>query len=107
MLYVTFRYTLHIRKMIFSFKCSHTKELWEKGKNKKIPSELQRGALRKLWQLNNADELKDLAAPPNNRLEPLKQERMGQHSIRINNQWRLCFVWEDGHAHHVEIIDYH
>ena len=93
--------------MILSFKCLNTKELWEKGKNKKIPPDLHRAALRKLWQLDHAESLNDLKAPPNNNLEALRHDRIGQYSIRINSQWRLCFVWEDGHAYHIEIVDYH
>lgn len=64
-------------------------------------------ALRKLDQLQAAVQLTDLAAPPGNRLEALKGTRKGQHSIRINNQWRICFVWRPDGAHHVEIVDYH
>jgi proteic killer suppression protein len=64
-------------------------------------------ARRKLRQLDSATELRDLAAPPGNRLEALRGERKGQRSIRINDQWRLCFVWRDGNAHDVEIVDYH
>jgi proteic killer suppression protein len=63
--------------------------------------------LRKLWQLDNAELLKDLQAPPNNKLEPLKNNRLGQHSIRINNQWRICFVWESKQVKEIEIVDYH
>lgn len=93
--------------MIFSFKCKKTQEFWITGKSKKIPFELQRVALRKLVQLHTAKSLEDLRVPPNNRLESLNYDRLGQYSIRINNQWRICFVWEDGQAHHVEIVDYH
>ena len=64
-------------------------------------------ALRKLRLLNNARRLDDLRVPPGNRLEALQQERAGQHAIRINNQWRICFIWRDGHAHAVEIVAYH
>lgn len=93
--------------MIDSFKCISTKELWETGKSKKIPASLRKVALRKLVLINDAEEYKDLTAPPGNRLEELKGERKGQHSIRINDQWRICFKWIDGDAHDVEIIDYH
>lgn len=93
--------------MIAHFKCKYTQELWIKGVTKKLPSEIQKTALRKLWQLDNAELLKDLQAPPNNRLEPLKNDRLGQHSIRINNQWRICFIWEDKQVKEVEIVDYH
>lgn len=68
---------------------------------------IQRIALRKLTQLSAAAVLDDLRVPPGNRLEPLKGARAGQHSIRINDQWRVCFIWNDGHAHEVEIVDYH
>jgi proteic killer suppression protein len=64
-------------------------------------------ARRKLRQLDSAAELRDLAAPPGNRLEPLYGNRKGQHSIRINDQWRICFVWRNGDAYEVEIVDYH
>ena len=93
--------------MIVSFKCRYTKELWLNGEAKKFPAEIQKTALRKLWQLDNAELLKDLQAPPNNRLEPLKNDRLGQHSIRINNQWRICFIWENRQVKDVEIVDYH
>jgi proteic killer suppression protein len=68
---------------------------------------VERVARRKLRQLDSGTELRDLAGPPGNRLEALRGERKGQHSIRINDQWRLCFVWRDGNAHDVEIVDYH
>jgi len=93
--------------MIDSFKCKSTKELWETGKSKKIPASLRRVALRKLVLIDDAEELKDLTVPPGNRLEELKGNRDGQHSIRINDQWRICFVWRNGGAHDVEIVDYH
>lgn len=93
--------------MIAHFKCKYTEELWINGKTKKLPSEIQKTALRKLWQLDNAELLKDLQAPPNNRLEPLKNDRLGQYSIRINNQWRICFVWENKQVKEIEIVDYH
>ena len=93
--------------MIDSFKCKSTKELWETGKSKKIPASLRRAALRKLVLIDDAEEYKDLMVPPGNRLEELKGDREGQHSIRINDQWRICFNWVDGDAHNVEIVDYH
>jgi len=68
---------------------------------------LQRVALRKLRMLNRAENLIDLRVPPANRLEKLKGERLGEHSIRINDQWRICFEWHDGDAFQVEIVDYH
>jgi toxin HigB-1 len=68
---------------------------------------MQATARRKLRMLNNAEAIQDLKAPPGNRLEALKGSRKGQHSIRINSQWRLCFQWKDNHAYSVEIVDYH
>jgi len=93
--------------MIRSFKCKSTQELWETGKSKRIPSSLKKGALRKLVLIDDAAEYKDLMAPPGNRLEELKGDRKDQFSIRINDQWRICFKWINGDAHEVEIIDYH
>jgi len=93
--------------MIVNFKCRHTEELWLLGKNKKLPTSVHRVALRKLWQIDNAEVLRDLEVPPNNRLEALKHDRLGQYSIRINNQWRICFKWENLQANDVEIVDYH
>jgi proteic killer suppression protein len=72
-----------------------------------LPHDIQETALRKLRLLNNAKVLADLAVPPNNRLEALTGDRFGQHSIRINQQWRICFVWTPGGPDHVGIVDYH
>ena len=72
-----------------------------------LPSDIQPAALRKLRLINNARRLDDLRIPPGNRLEGLRDDRIGQHSIRINDQWRICSVWRDNHAHQVEIVDYH
>jgi proteic killer suppression protein len=72
-----------------------------------LSKEVQKAGLRKLLILDAADSLDDLRVPPGNRLERLKGDREGQHSIRINEQWRVCFVWKDGDAHQVEIVDYH
>lgn len=74
---------------------------------RRLPADIQRAAQRKLRQIHDAAELRDLAAPPGNRLEALKGDRAGQHSIRINDRWRICFVWRDGGAEGVEIVDYH
>jgi proteic killer suppression protein len=93
--------------MIASFKDAATKELHDTGKSRKIPANLHRVALRKLRQLRVSIDLNDLAVPPGNRLEALHGDREGQHSIRINDQYRVCFVWNDGTAHNVEIVDYH
>ncbi|PBC06914.1 type II toxin-antitoxin system RelE/ParE family toxin [Mesorhizobium sp. WSM3859] len=93
--------------MIRSFK-NKTTEAVSGGKSPKgFPSDLVRVAQRKLFMLDNADELEDLRTPPGNRLEALKRDRAGQHSIRINDQFRICFRWVDGGAEDVEIIDYH
>lgn len=93
--------------MIESFKCKDTQELWEVGNSKRIPPSLKRVALRKLVLIDDAAECKDLMVPPGNRLEELKGDRKGQLSIRINDQWRICFKWINGNAHEVEIVDYH
>jgi proteic killer suppression protein len=93
--------------MIVSFRCAETAEIWAGRFSRKLPQDIQQTALRKLRMLNNAAAIRDLAVPPNNRLEPLHGDRDGQHSIRINRQWRLCFVWTQGGPEDVEIVDYH
>jgi toxin HigB-1 len=93
--------------MIRSFADRETQQIWEGRVSRKLPTEMQTTARRKLRMLNNAEAIEDLKAPPGNRLEALKGSRKGQHSIRINNQWRLCFQWKDNHAYSVEIVDYH
>lgn len=93
--------------MIKSFKCPETKKIWEGIGSKKIAHHIQHTARRKLRMLNNAQSLNDLRIPPSNRLESLRGEKSGQFSIRINNQWRLCFQWVGKDAHGIEIIDYH
>ena len=97
----------YYRWMIKGFADKETEKLWNRERSKVVPAHLQRGALRKLTQLNNAEDLNDLRIPPGNKLEKLSGERAGQHSIRINIQHRVCFVWEDGDAYDVEIVDYH
>lgn len=93
--------------MIRSYKDKRT-EAVAKGKAPKgFPSDLVRPAQRKLFMIEHAVELKDLVSPPGNRLEALKGDRAGQHSVRINDQFRICFRWADGHAEDVEITDYH
>ena len=92
--------------MIVGFRCADTRILFETGSSRGF-SGLLRIATRKLVQLDNAHELRDLASPPGNRLESLKGNRAGQHSIRINDQFRLCFVWTDKGPAQVEIVDYH
>lgn len=92
--------------MIKSFRCKKTQALFADADVAAFRA-FERVARRKLLLLHRAAEINDLAVPPGNRLERLKGNRQGQHSIRINGQWRLCFVWRDGDAHQVEIVDYH
>ncbi len=92
--------------MIKSFKAKRTLALYQGGRVKEFEA-VRKVALRKLDMVDAATRLTDLRKPPNNRLEALKGNRKGQYSIRINNRWRLCFVWRSGHAHDVEIVDYH
>ena len=95
--------------MIRGFRDKETRRIWERGRSRAVPANLQRKALRKLTELNNAEELDDLRVPPGNRLEKLSGDREGQHSIRINDRYRVCFVWrsEAGDARDVEVVDYH
>ncbi len=93
--------------MIRSFACRETARLFEDRKSRKFPSTLLRVALRKLAQLHAVTELDHLNVPPGNRLEALKGNRKGQHSIRINQQWRICLQWKADGPHQVEIVDYH
>ena len=93
--------------MIQGFKGREAERVWKGEVSRKLPREIQKVARRKLRMLNNARALEDLRVPPGNRLESLSGDRAGQHSIRINQQWRICFSWQDGHAYEVEIVDYH
>ena len=93
--------------MIKSFTCKRTEKLFTRQGNNRFPADIQERALSKLLVLNAATDLNDLRVPPSNKLEVLKGDRKGQHSIRINGQWRLCFVWKNNQAHNVEIVDYH
>lgn len=93
--------------MIQSFADGETEKIWLGRQSRKLPTDIQATALRKLRLLNQARVLGDLRVPPANRLEALAGDRKGQHSIRINNQWRICFVWEKGGPADVEIVDYH
>jgi proteic killer suppression protein len=92
--------------VIKSFASKDTEQLHKRESVRRFKS-IERVALRKLRQLDAATQLRDLAAPPGNHLEPLRGDRKGQHSIRVNDQWRICFIWRDGDAHAVEITDYH
>lgn len=93
--------------MIKSFADKRTQELYSKGKTKKFPSDVASRASRKLEYVNLAEQLEDLKVPPGNRLHPLYGVRQGQHAISINDQWRICFRFEDGDAYEVEVCDYH
>ncbi len=93
--------------MIKSFRDGLTERIWQRQRVKGFPSDLFKMARRRLGFLEDAVELKDLRIPPGNRLEALKGNRLGQYSIRINDQWRVCFRWEAGNAFDVEITDYH
>lgn len=93
--------------MIRSFRDSATETLWSRRHVKKFDPRIERTALRKLALLDAAESLQDLRVPPGNRLEALHGDRSGQHSIRINDQWRICFVWTDAGPDDVEIVDYH
>ena len=93
--------------MIKSFKNEETESIYRRRKSRKLPPDIQEVALRKLRMLNNAVVVEDLRSPPGNRLEKLSGDRNGQYSIRINDQWRVCFVWRVSDAYDVEITDYH
>lgn len=93
--------------MIQSFADPETELIWSGRRSRKLPSDIQSVSLRKLRMLNQARVLQDMRVPPGNRLEALKGSRKGQHSIRINDQWRICFEWRDGGPSNVEIVDDH
>ena len=93
--------------MIVNFRDADTEKLWDTGVTRRIPASIRATAWKKLAILNAALDLKDLKVPPGNKLESLKGDRKGQHSIRINDQYRICFVWLNHNAHDVEIVDYH
>jgi proteic killer suppression protein len=94
-------------RMIRSFRDAETQRLFEREPSARIPAHLRRVALRKLLLLDAAESLDDLRVPPGNRLEKLVGDRRGQCSIRVNDQYRICFLWHDGNAHDVELVDYH
>jgi proteic killer suppression protein len=93
--------------MILSFRSEATERIHKGEKTPDLPADIQNVALRKLQQLDLAKRLDDLRIPPGNRLEPLKADRKGQHSIRINDKYRICFIWTDAGIENVEIVDYH
>ncbi|HVY55502.1 MAG TPA: type II toxin-antitoxin system RelE/ParE family toxin [Thermodesulfobacteriota bacterium] len=93
--------------MILSFRDKDAERIWNQLPVKRFPVSFQKIILRKLFMIARAHDLRDLRTPPSNRLEELTRDRKGQHSIRINDQWRICFVWEEGNARDVEIVDYH
>lgn len=93
--------------MIRSFRDRETEKVWAGERSRRLPGDIQDVALRKLRQLNRSMRLEDLRIPPGNGLEALTKDRRGQHSIRINQQWRICFRWSEGGCEDVEICDYH
>jgi len=93
--------------MIKTFKDAETEKIFHRQFSRKLPATIQQVVLRKLRMLNNAVTLEDLRIPPANRLEKLRGDKAGQYSIRINDQWRICFTWVDGDVGDVEITDYH
>ena len=93
--------------MIRSFRCKETEKIFNLEKSKKFPADIQQAALRKLRMLHRSQNITDLRVPPANRLEKLHGSRAGQWSIRVNDQFRICFEWQNGDAYNVEIVDYH
>jgi proteic killer suppression protein len=93
--------------VIRNFADKETEKIWNGLGSRRLPADIQQVARRKLRMLNNAATLDDLRIPPANRLEALQSDRKGQHSVRINDQWRICFRWRDADAHDVQIVDYH
>ena len=96
-----------MRYVIKSYRDGDTLAVAQRRRVRKLPEDIQRRAQKKLMILNNATDMNDLRVPPGNRLEALSGDRGGQHSIRINDQWRICFVWSGGDAYQVQIVDYH
>jgi len=93
--------------MIKSFRDAETEKVFDRRFSRRLPGDIQSVALRKLRMIANAVDVNDLRSPPANRLEKLRGDREGQYSVRINDQWRICFMWRGGDAHEVEICDYH
>lgn len=93
--------------MIKTFKCKETQKVYQREFSKKLPQDIQRAAYKKLLMIDASIDVSDLKIPPANRLEKLSGDREGQYSIRINKQYRICFIWDNGSAFDVEIVDYH
>lgn len=93
--------------MIKSFRDARTEALHQGKSQKGVPADILKRAVAKLFLIDTVTRLKDLEVPPGNKLEALRGDRQGQHSIRVNDQWRICFTWQDGNAHDVEFCDYH
>ncbi len=93
--------------MIKTFKNKETEKVYKREYSKKLPTDIQRLAMKKLWMIDAAPDLVSLRVPPGNRLEFLHDDREEQYSIRINDQWRICFLSRDGNSYDVEIVDYH
>ncbi|MGH7166347.1 MAG: type II toxin-antitoxin system RelE/ParE family toxin [Nitrospiraceae bacterium] len=93
--------------MIKSFRDKEAERIWQRERSRRLSPDVQRQALRKLVMLDAAEALEDIRMPPGNRLEKLSGNRKGQHSIRINDQWRICFTYRDGDVHDIQITDYH
>lgn len=102
-----YTYCVYNKIMIKSFADKETELIYNQKFSKRLPNTIQKVALRKLMMIDNAKCLEDLRVPPSNHLEQLSGDRKGQHSIRINDQWRVCFTEKDGHYYNVEIVDYH
>ena len=96
-----------MRRMIKSFRDPEAERIFQRQRSRKLPPEIQRVARRKLLQIDAATRLETLRVPPGNRLEALSADRVGQHSVRINDRWRICFVWRGGDAYDVEVVDCH
>jgi proteic killer suppression protein len=93
--------------VILSFACAETERIFRAELSRRFPPNIQRNARRKLLALHAATELRHMTLPPGNRQEALKGDRKGQHSVRVNDQWRICFRWREGNGYEVEIVDYH
>ena len=104
---LTFSVNIRLGPMIKSFRCKETEKVYNRQPTLRWPRGIQRTAYRKLWYLGAANAIEDLRVPPGNRLEALSGDRQGQFSIRINDRFRICFIWDGDDAHEVEIVDYH